>query len=191
MTDNPLPVIWSKGKLTYLRPVIENDLFPFNRWINDPEMEELLSRTAPVSFLGQKAWYERITSDDPNKLTLSICLSEDHTLIGNIFLGIDPEKQKGGTGTIIGEDKYRGKGYGTDAKMQILRYAFMTRALRKVQSNIFATNIRSQRYGEKCGYKHVATIPKEFFRNGVWIDQVIFEVYRDDWLKLWNVYNQS
>lgn len=190
MTNVNQPIIWSRGKTTYLRPVQEEDQKNFNRWINDPYMEQFLMLTGPISMNGQRSWYDQVTKDDPNKLTLSVCLTENDVLIGNIYLGIDSDNQKGSTGTIIGEADYRGKGYGTDAKMQLLRYAFMTRALRKVKSRIFSTNGPSQRYGEKCGYKHTATIPQEFFRNGNWIDELIFEVYRDDWLTLWKDYQK-
>ena len=161
MTKKTQPVVWSRGLLTYLRPIEEGDLPTFNRWINDPDMEQFLLRVNPISMPGQRAWYEQVTSDDPNKHTVAICRNEDDALLGNMFLGIDREKRKGSTGTIIGEEKYRSKGYGTDAKMQMLRYAFLTRNLRKVQSDIFETNGRSQRYHK--GHVRINGITDEDF----------------------------
>ena len=53
--------------------------------------------------------------------------------------------------------------------------------LRKVTSPIFSINGRSKRYAEKCGYRHMATIEGEHFRNGKWIDKELFVVFRDEW----------
>lgn len=183
-------VIWREGKWVLLRPHQESDLPQYQRWINDPENNVYLMRTAPVSWTDQTAWYERASKDNADLVSVAVCL-RDGTLIGNMFLGINRVKQSAETGTLIGAKEHQGKGYATEAKMLILDYAFNWLGLRKVTSRILDFNKRSQRYAEKCGYRHMATIEQEYFRDGRWLDELHFVVFRDDWLPLWEEYAQE
>ena len=180
-------IIWRKGKLVILRPFTERDLPLFQKWINDPDTNMFLSTTWPQSYEAEKAWYEEVVKSNPDKLCLAIC-THDGNLIGNISLNVDPRKRSAETGTVIGEEAYRGHGYGTDAKMLLLDYAFNWLDLRKVTSRIFSFNSRSQNYAKRCGYRHMATIEKEHFRHGEWRDEEIYVVFKEEWLPFWEEY---
>jgi RimJ/RimL family protein N-acetyltransferase len=95
------------------------------------------------------------------------------------------------TGALIGEAQYRGNGYGTEAKMLLLDYAFRTLNLRKVCSNVIAFNERSQRYNEKCGYQVEGTQRKHIFRGGVYHDLILMAVFCEDWLPLWEAWKSQ
>jgi RimJ/RimL family protein N-acetyltransferase len=75
--------------------------------------------------------------------------------------------------------------------MLLLDYAFNWLGLRKVTSTILSLNGASQKYAAKCGYRHMATIEQEHFREGKWIDEVQYVVFREDWLPLWEKYKQA
>lgn len=183
-------IVWRRGKKVILRPIREDDLLIHNKWINDPENNLYLIGAWPVSMVEQKTWYEKVAREGSDQIALGIYTLEG-VLIGDIELRIDFKKQSGVTGTLLGSHEHKGQGYGTDAKMLILDYAFNWLGLRKVSSRIFAFNGRSRRYGEKCGYRHMATIEKEHFRNGEWIDEVHYVVFREEWLPLWEEYQRS
>lgn len=187
---NTMDVTWRKGKKALLRPFEAEDVPYFRYWINDPENNVYLMRTSPVSQFEQQQWYESAQVSDPDRLRVAICTHE-RKLIGNTELRVDRIKQSATTGTLIGDKDYQSQGYGTDAKMLMLDYAFNWLGLRKVTSPILGFNGRSQRYAEKCGYRHMATIEQEHFRNGEWVDEVHFVVFRDDWLPLWEEYKDS
>lgn len=181
------PIIWRKGKRVILRPFEERDIPYFRRWINNPDNNKYLARTAPLSDHTQRQWYESAQGSDPDRIRVAIC-THDGTLIGNTELRINRTKQSATTGTLIGNPEFQGKGYGTDAKMLILSYAFFWLGLRKVTSRILSFNDRSKRYAEKCGYRHMATIEKEHFRNGQWIDEDLYVIFQDDWYPVWQAY---
>ncbi len=181
---------WRIGKKVTLRPVEEADLPLFQQWINDESNSYFLNVTQPMGWEAEKKWLERATSGDPNHITLAICL-HDGTLIGNTGMQINLAKQSAITGTLIGSHKHKGNGYGTDAKMLMLDYAFNWRGLRKVTSQILAINGRSQRYAARCGYREMARIEQEHFRDGRWIDEVLYVVFAKEWRPLWEVYKQT
>lgn len=174
--------IWRKGKNILLRPVIEADIPLFQKWINDPENNRFLNIDQPMGVCAEKEWYQRVTSGDPDKITLAICLT-DGTLIGNTGMDINLRKQSAITGTLIGPHEHKGKGYATEAKMLMLDYAFSWRGLRKVTSKILDINDRSQRYASRCGYHLMARIEREHFRDGKWIDELWFVVWAEEWPK--------
>lgn len=186
------PIIWRTGKKVTLRPHREEDLAMYQRWINNQDITRYLTVTWPIHKSGQKSWLEQASANSSDDLSLAIWTIEDTPrLIGNTAMRIDSVKQSADTGTLIGSKADHGKGFATDAKMFLLEYAFQTRAVRKVTSKILAPNRASQRYAQKCGYRHMATIEKEHFRDGKWIDEVQYVVFRDDWLPLWEKYKKD
>ena len=186
MLDNEVPtIIWRKGKRVILRPHLESDLLHYQRWINDPANNYYLSVTWPMHERGQLKWLESVTESNQDNLCLAICTHEG-VLLGNIALNVNDRNKSAVTGTLIGAHKKQG--YATDAKMLILDYAFNWLGLRKVTSEIIAHNHKSQGYADKCGYRHMATIEKEIFRDGEWQDEEHYVVFRDEWLPIWEEY---
>ena len=186
------PIIWRTGRTVTLRPHQEEDLPLYQRWINDQEITKYLSVTWPIQAADQQTWFKQASADSVNDLSVAIWTTKGTPrLIGNTAIRIDPAKQSAETGTLIGSKTDHGQGFATDAKMLLLEYAFLTRAVRKVTSNILAPNGASQKYAQKCGYRHMATIEKEHFREGKWIDEEQFVVFRDEWLPFWKEYKKD
>ncbi len=180
-------VVWRRGKQTLLCPVQESDLPHFQRMVNDVEVQKFIIVDWPLSEAGQRSWFERVSKPDPNNITVAV---RTHTgeLIGNMAITFDEKKRIAKTGSLIGLGSYRGKGYGTDAKMQLLDYAFNWRDMRKVVSPIIGYNIRSRKYAKKCGYRYTARIPGEHYRFGKWRSEVIYTCWREEWQTLWEKY---
>ena len=182
--------IWRRGRYVYLRPIMEADVPHFQRWVNDEANSRFISIAHPIGMVAEEKWYEQVASGDPDHFTVAICLS-DGTLIGNTGIQIDVRKQCAVTGTLIGPDEYKGKGYATDAKMLMLDYAFNWRGLRKVTSKILAINDRSQKYAARCGYRLMARVEQEHFRDGRWIDELQFVIFAAEWRTLWEMYRRD
>jgi RimJ/RimL family protein N-acetyltransferase len=192
MSIQPTPgsVIWRKGKKVILRPFLDTDLFYFLLWINNPSNTRFLSVTWPMHETGQRQWFDKASASSPDAIRVAVC-THDGVLIGNMGLDINVRLQTGTTGSLIGNPEYQGKGYGHDAKMLLLDYAFNWRGLRKVTSSIIDFNGRSQGYAKKCGYRHMATIEQEYFHRGKWCDEKQFVVFREEWLPLWEDYTKD
>jgi len=166
------PIIWRTGTKVTLRPHREEDIAVNQRWINDQELTRFLTVTWPIHQPGQQSWYDQSTMYKADNISVAIWTQEETPrLIGNTAMRIDIINQSAETGTLIGSKPDHGNGFATDAKMLLLEYAFQTRAVRKVTSKILAPNGASQKYAQKCGYHHMATIEKEHFREGKWIDE--------------------
>ena len=69
--------------------------------------------------------------------------------------------------------------------MLLLDYAFNTLMLRKVCSYVLATNLRSKRYNEKCGYTVEAVLKRHTAVYGEYVDELAMAVFKEDFNPLW------
>jgi RimJ/RimL family protein N-acetyltransferase len=159
------------------------------RWLNKPKIRNNISIRYPVTIAGEKKWLEKLP-EKQNDVVLLLVLKgrtpKQDRPIGIMGIhGIDRENGTATTGAIIGEEECWGKGYGPEAKMAVLEYAFNTLNLYKVYSRVYDYNNQSMKYSEKCGYKQEATLPKDQFRLGRRVDVHVLAVYADAWRVLW------
>lgn len=184
--ENQKPV-FLKGKKVILRPFSKADIPTITKWINDSEVREWISATFPQTEKQEEEWFNRLGSDDKN-VVLGI-----ETLEG-IFIGIvgihriEWVNRVATTGAIIGEKEYWDKGYGTDAKMILLDYAFNVLNLRKICSSVLEYNERSLNYSLNCGYKVEGRRRKQFFKKGKYWDLIELGLFKKEWLPIWKNY---
>lgn len=181
-------IAFLKGKKTILRPIERSDAPLLTKWINDPDVRVFLKGSYPLSELAEERWIEEKLKKE-NDFTLGIVDTKTSKLIGT--MGLHQILRIHGTaltGALIGEKSYWGKGYGSDAKMALLDWAFNTLNLRKICSRVIAFNERSYAYSKKCGYVEEARLKDHYFRNGKYYDQIILSVFREDWLPLGKKY---
>ena len=187
-----IPVVFLTGKKVILRPLEKTDAPTIHVWFNDPEIRLFMNNAFPLTLHEEEEWLskERRNGQMPNDVVCAI-ETHDQKFIGTMGLhAIDWIECTAVTGTCIGEKDYWGKGYGTDAKMVFLDYAFNTLNLRKVNSHILDFNGRSQQFNKKCGYIEVGRLKAERLRSGVYCDEVILSVFKEDWKPLWEKYKK-
>ena len=185
-------VVFLRGKRVYLRPPTKKDIPYCFRWLNDPEVNQYLGMFLPASELDEEAWLEKLHKTKNEQVVFIIVDAKTRKPIG--IMGIHDiawKDRRATTGAVIGEKSYWGKGYGTEAKMLVLNFAFNTLNLRKITSRVYGFNGRSKRYSEKCGYKVEATLKQEIFKNGQYHDLIMMAVFREDWLPLWEKFRKA
>lgn len=185
------PVFWLKGHKTLLRPLEERDLTVIYQGINDPETWQYLANTWPKGKELEKDWIKKKQQMPTDDMTLAVC-AHDGELIGTMGLHkIDWINRTAETGTVIFSADHRGKGYGYDAKMMLLYYAFRMLNLHLVTSRAIGFNDRSVNYSQKCGYKVDTRLRQRLFRDGNYYDEVILSVLCSEWLPLWEKFKQG
>ncbi len=189
--SNENRVVFLKGKKVILRPLNKKtDLTSCLQWINDPEVNYFLGWCLPQSEAQEEEWFNKIGKDDKN-IVFAIETLEGR-YIGNIGLhNINWKDRTAMTGTVIGEKDLWGKGYGTDAKMLLLSFAFNTLNLEKICSEAFEFNERSRSYNLKCGYKEEGRKRSQMFKNGRRWDVIMLGVLRKEWLPIWERYQKT
>ncbi|HEX3051569.1 MAG TPA: GNAT family protein [Aggregatilineaceae bacterium] len=109
--------------------------------------------------------------------------TKDGTLIGEIGMNwMSPYHRFANIGAIIGDPAYWGGGYGTDALMLYIDYAFDWLDLRRIFLDTMSINARVIRQMEKVGFKLEARRREAMYGDGVWYDELIYGLLRDEWL---------
>jgi|SRR3989344_308996 len=189
--DEKPRIIFLRGRKVILRPMRKStDLEKCLVWFNDPEVTHYLLRSWPIMEQEEELWFDGLKKKD-NDIVLAI-ETLDGVFIGTMGLcGISWKDGTATTGAAIGEKSYWGKGYGTDAKMALLDYAFNVLNLRKICSTVTAYNKRSIQYNRHCGYKVEGVRRRHIFKNGRYHDEVLLAVFKKDWLPIWKGYRKT
>jgi RimJ/RimL family protein N-acetyltransferase len=183
-------IVFLRGKKTTLRPIEEKDIPLFLKWMNSPEMRYYLNRVLPITEKIEKAWLENLYHKKETEIALIIEVKGVPIGVMSIH-GISWKDRAGTTGAAIWEPKNWNKGFGTDAKMVLLDYAFNSLNLRKIESVVVSYNKRSLAYSLHCGYKIEGRLRKNHFKNGRYHDEIILGLFKHEWLPYWKKYCQK
>lgn len=176
-----------KGKKVILRAIEERDLELLHRWANDPETQDIIGLIHfPSSMDFHKTWFQKLKDDVLNQ-RLAID-TPDVGLIGlSSILNIDWRNNHAWHGVLIGDVDIRGRGYGIDAVMATMRYAFDEMHLERLDGSIIEYHTTSYSfYCGKLGWKEEGRKKNYYFRRGRYWDQIIVGITKNDYTDLIN-----
>lgn len=174
-----------RGKRIVLRAVEQSDLPLLHRWSNEPELQDILGNIHfPSSYEFHKAWFDGLRTDGLNQ-RLAID-APDLGLIGlSSIMHIDWRNNHAWHGVMLGDADIRGKGYGVDAVMATMRYAFEEMHLERLDGSIIEYNAASYAfYCGKLGWKEEGRRRSYYFRRGRYWDQIVVGITRQDYAEL-------
>jgi RimJ/RimL family protein N-acetyltransferase len=171
-----------EGKRVFLRAMEKDDLPKIRVWYNDYVMRGVWSGGYnPIS--AERFERERFmdTSDD-KKRRLGIVLKKTGELIGSVSYEIG-DFNSAEVGIVIGEEKFRRGGYGTEANQLLLKICFLEENFHKLSLWTGGWNIPAQKLAEFLGFKLAVRIRKGFMRDGEWQDALCYDLLRDEYLE--------
>lgn len=169
------------GRKTRLRAIARSDIPTFVRWFNDPEVRQYLETYMPMSLAQEERWFEA-QLEQGDRFIVGIETLEGR-LIGNLSLtNIDWKNSKAVLGIVIGEKEFWGRGYGTDAIVTALGFAFRELNLHRVSLRVYEYNHRAIRCYEKCGFRREGRLREAHFRGGKYHDELVMGILREEML---------
>lgn len=160
----------------------EKDTEAMARWNRSSEYQQLLdSGPARVySPTSMKEWMEKHANE---MYSFGIYALQDDRLIGQVDLsGVDWVARNCWVGIGIGDPAYWGKGYGSDAMNEILRFGFEWLNLNRVSLTVFEYNERAYRSYLKCGFKEEGRLRQWMQRSGERFDLIFMGILREEWM---------
>lgn len=107
--------------------------------------------------------------------------TKDGAHIGNIGLHpANPEGRNASLGIIIGEKACWSNGYGTDAIVTLLRFAFGEMNLHRVWLTVLDAHKAGIACYRKCGFREEARLRQDVYRHGRYYDFVVMGVLREE-----------
>jgi RimJ/RimL family protein N-acetyltransferase len=173
-----------KGKIVTLRAVEESDIKTLHTWANDTDTQNIMGNIHfPSSMDYHKEWFNKLKSDHLNQ---RFAIEVSNELIGlSSIINIDWRNNHAWHGIMIGNKDIRGKGYGIDAVMATMRYAFDELHLERLDGAMIDYNEASIFfYCNKLGWKKEGIRRNYYFTKGKYWDQIIVGVTKEDYYEL-------
>lgn len=119
----------------------------------------------------------------PRSVGFAVVRIVDDRLLGSVALiDIDWVNRSAETASYLLGEEVRGQGYGTEAKMLLLEYAFDRIQLHVLQSWVRETNTRSAAALVRQGYRPAGRRYWNGMQHGVYVDHLIFDLLREEWI---------
>lgn len=172
-----------EGKLVRLVPLDYDRHFEnAYRWINTPEVTRYLCHGYfPMTRIAEEEWFKRVSTQNTDDITFAIeTVGGKHIGFSGLH-GIDYMHGTATTGTIIGDPKEWGHGFGSESSNLRAFYAFEIVGLRLLLSSIIEGNERSLRMQQRVGYRVCGTVPGRFWKYGRYADETRTYLDRELW----------
>ena len=149
--------------------------------LNDPAVGRwLLWVPYPYRLSDARRFIDRSMREYRAGRTLNLAIIERLAgrLVGAISLReVSREHRRAELGYWIGRPFWK-NGYGTEAAREVMRFAFETLRLERLEAAVFRGNRRSDRLLAKLGFRKEGTRPHSFWVHGRWVDDVLYGLRR-------------
>lgn len=159
-----------------LRAWSPDDLPSLVRYANNPAIASFMNDQFPHPYT-EEAGQEFIAMASQENPLHIFAIEVEGKAVGGI--GIHPrsniERKNAEMGYWLGEP-FWGRGIITEAVQQVVAYGFQTFDINRIFARPFGTNRASQRVLEKAGFTLEARFEKTFFKNGEYVDELVYAV---------------
>ena len=176
-----------EGENIHLRGVGESDLEAYYKFLLDDEMGRLTGSQGGISREQTSAWIRKISVPAEDRVDLMIIVKETDELIGEVVLNeIDPDNRSANIRIAIRSHEHRGKGYGTEAMTQMLRYGFEALKLHRIHLGVYPFNPRAIHVYEKLGFKRDGVERDALYVDGEFHNMILMSMLEDEYRALYN-----
>jgi ribosomal-protein-alanine N-acetyltransferase len=159
-----------------LRPFREDDLESLVKFANNPKIAGNLTNQFPYPYTHEhgKKFIQMAMSHDPIRIH-TIEISGEAS--GGI--GVHPQGDVYCKNAELGywlAEPYWGKGIVTEAVKQMVDYGFKNFDITRIYARPYPHNLASQKLLEKVGFKKEAVLKNAFFKNGEYLDELIYSI---------------
>ena len=168
------------GKKVYLSPRSVEDALKYTEWLNNYEIAKYIQYHTKI--LGVEEEQEYLTKADG--YNLAIVDLETDELIGSIGLHhVNVIDRTAELGIFIGDEDHLSHGYGSEAIMLFLDYAFNFLNLNNIMLKTYSFNKRAQKAYEKCGFKTFGVWKNSHYAEGEYADIIYMNIMKDEFNK--------
>lgn len=164
-----------------LRQFTYNDIQDIIEIVSHPSVARITNIEANESevkkYIDKQESYQPFEKD--KYYDLAIERKKDGKVIGLLGLMCENHKQ-GLIGWALGVD-YRGNGYVTEGAKSLITYGFSELDLHRIYAKTSNINTASWKVMERVGMRKEARLREAEFRDGDWIDVLIYAILADEW----------
>ncbi|MDQ3169051.1 MAG: GNAT family N-acetyltransferase [Acidobacteriota bacterium] len=173
------------GERVRLRPLVETDVPALYAVFSDPDVMRYWSSPPLESVAAARALLDDIHAHFARKTLFQwgIVRADDDLVIGTTTIfQIDPDHRRAEIGFALGRE-HRGRGYASDAVTSLIRFAFDTLDLHRLEADPDPQNAASIAVLKKQGFKREGFLRERYFLSGKPQDAEYYGLLRREWTK--------
>ena len=178
----PAPELTDGGVL--LRPLRESDRDERQRYGWHAEIERGYGRaveSGPMTDEQARTWYERLSQMDEPSWAIEV----DGRFAGFTFLHSHEQEDRRARFAIgLASPQLQGRGIGRAATMLVLRHAFSTMALHRVDLRVLGFNLGAIACYRACGFVEEGRERESCLLDGQWYDDILMGVLEHEFRAL-------
>ena len=153
-------------------------------WFNDPEINSLIGKYPwPNSVSDQKKYLDDVRRNK-DRLLLGINIIKNSKMIGVISLSkLNSHHRSAESSIIIGNSKYKNGIYALEALALLTEFGLMRLNLNRIFSSTLLINKNAHNLNNILGWRKVGICKKSHYYKGQYVDSIIFEILKKDWVK--------
>lgn len=165
-----------------IRPIEREELGLIQKWYNDDEVMYWGSGCKPDMMVSldylEQVWFDEAYADTNIRMMIQTDEGEPIGIIGYRNMNIQERRCK--IIIFIGEKKYWGSGYGTDAMKAFLRFLFNRWNMHRVEIDTWDGNERAIKSYKKCGFIEEGRLREARFVDGQYRDEILMGLLRKE-----------
>jgi len=170
----PMPI---RGRRVLLELPGIDQLAATVRLLSDPEVHRGTLRIPfPYTESDARAWFRTARRErrSGRLLPLRVVRRSDGVLLGGVGLhAIEESAARAEVGYWLGPE-YWGQGYATEAVNLVVRSAFRSLGLHRIEARVYPWNQASIRLARRCGFRYEGRLRDEVQKDGKWISTLLF-----------------
>lgn len=161
-----------------IRKISEKDIPYRVKWLSDPEVNKYIGDTIggqKTTLKKEKEWFDNYVKAK-NKQFFTIC--DDSKPIGFMGLSnINKTNKNADLFIAIGENDYRGKGFGRKAMEWLIDYGFNSLKLHKINLGVIKDNAPAVNLYKSLGFVTEGEMRDELFHEGKFYDFLSMAIF--------------
>jgi RimJ/RimL family protein N-acetyltransferase len=171
-----------KGENFILRQIGEEDYDLLTLWNFDPEITRYFSPRPEFNPDSQKRWFKKLLGD-VTKLKFMILPFNLDTPIGVVSLqNIDHDNRRAEIGITIGDNQWKGKGFGRRSVKCLMNYAFYELELHQINAEVFSKNLSALKLFQDCGFRKDGIKRDYWLKQDTFFDVVFLSILKSEFL---------
>ncbi|MFX0022251.1 MAG: GNAT family N-acetyltransferase [Candidatus Hermodarchaeota archaeon] len=172
-----------EGEIVNLCPLNMENVNLYTKWFNDPDIRRYSRNIIPWSIDEIKKWSEPEGERVKKEIVFEIWHRKDNKAIGTAgFSIINWFNRNANLFVAIGESNYWGQKIAPEVSKILINYGFEELNFHKIYTSIYSPNKQSLRVAEKIGFKHEGTLKEQIYIDGVFVDELKFAIFKNQWL---------
>ena len=169
-----------KKQVIYIRVLEETDIPTTIKWVNDPEISDIMGIIPACSLHNQYEWFKK-NDADKTRYVFAICNNSDNQHIGNAGLSnIDYINRHCMFSIFICNPENKGKGAGREATELALEFAFNRLNMNRVYLKTSEKFIEAIKMYQKLGFIKEGVMRQHRYTNGKYEDKIMFSILKSE-----------